>query len=173
MKFKRLGGDIDWLAFGGSWISKRLNNGEWDFWFVIELVNLYDACGEQTCKEVGRYQVTISAVSPTAAGEAKVKEALDNLGVDLKHLTITDEMRVDALYQHGVYAVLKTLTGNNARKLLKALRAEAKVMDSLLGFYMDGPKNPIGHTGWDLIRGDLSLETAQKNREKFVKSSPT
>jgi hypothetical protein len=148
--------------FESKWISPRLNNGDWDYWLVISVVDLVEAAGSEA--EV-KYQVCISAVSPAAAGEAHVKSAFDSMGITEE---VTDEMKAEALSDYGVEATLKGLCGNNKRALVKQMRDEAQTIQVMFGFYMDAPANQIGHTGWDFIRGDLSLETAVKNRKEFA-----
>jgi len=166
MNFRFLSGDIN-RTLGAKWISPRLNNGDWDYWLVIELVNCGESGGEEMRKELGKYLVTISAVSPKAAGKKNVQQALDCIGWN-NDLRLTNEVKVEALSTYGVASLVKSVSGNNSRRLLKQLRDEATVIEGLLGFYMDGPKNALGHTGWDFIRGDLSLKTAERNRERFA-----
>jgi hypothetical protein len=53
MKFKFLTGDINWQTYGGKFISKKLNNGEFDHWLVIEVTNWANAVGEREAKAIG------------------------------------------------------------------------------------------------------------------------
>ena len=38
MRFSFLSGDMNFTRYGGKWISTRRNNGEFDYYFVIELL---------------------------------------------------------------------------------------------------------------------------------------
>lgn len=158
-KFKAIG---EW-----KWISNRLNNGDWDYWLVMELVDMAEACGDT---EGGKYLLTINAVSPAAAGEEKLKRAIESCyyGEDI---VLDDPMKAEALNDYGVYSTVWSKLGNNARALLKEAREQAWCIEGLFGFYMDGPKDALGHTGWDFIRGDLSLETAENNRKSWEMSN--
>jgi hypothetical protein len=127
--------------------------------------------GEEEYKGLGyKYIVSLSAVSPEAAGEENVKKALRDFDVSFEEAC--DEMKVEALHQYGISSPLKDYYGFNAFKLMKEARKEFQVITMLFGFYMDGYKNRMGHTGWDWIKGDLSLETAQKNRKEYFKTHP-
>jgi hypothetical protein len=169
IRFKFLSGDVNWRDYGGKWISQRLNNGQWDYWLVLELTNYVEACGEKEAKEIGgTYGVGLYAVSPAAAGEQELKRALESCGPDDKS-EIPDEMKVEALQSYGVSSPLWNGTGNNAYDLLKEARMKAQGLGDDGGFEraMGAYKNRIGHTGWDCIRGDMSLETAIKNRKAW------
>jgi len=39
MRFKFLTGDVNWETYGGKWVSPKLNNGDFDYWLVLEFVN--------------------------------------------------------------------------------------------------------------------------------------
>lgn len=160
MKFKFLTGDINWLQYGGKWVSKKLNNGEFDYWLVIELINMDDACGRDN---EGRptYNVSLSAVSPDQAGEENVKRALASCGLENTEDEVTDLMKVEMLHGYGISALIWQCDGNNAKKLLKEARQKAIVGSGLFGFFMDAPKNRIGTTGWECLRGDLTAGLAR------------
>lgn len=151
VRFKFLTGDVNWLDYGGKWVSNRLNNGDWDYWLVIELLNWHDAVGEREAP--AKYNVEVSAVSPEAAGEENLKRAKECCGVEDDCNTLT---LVEALHSYGVKAVLHSESGDNAHKLLKKAREEAKVQgDFLFGFAMDRTQNRIGDSGWDFISGNI------------------
>lgn len=149
-RFNFLTGDVNWLQYGAKWISPRLNNGEFDYWLVLELVNMHDATGEE---DQDKYNVDLCAVSPDQAGADNVNKAIECVGMP-------DECRdnpialVEALHSYGVKSLLWSGNGNNAHKLLK--EAKHQPVDMLFGFYMDTPKNRIGTTGWEAIKGDLN-----------------
>ena len=158
MEFDFLTGDVDWRDYWGKWISPRMNNGDWDYWLVIEINNVEGCSWEANPTHI----VSLSAVSPQAAGEEHVAQALASCGPD-DVASADDEMIVEALHAYGISAMLWHAEGHDPDKLLEEAKQQTIGARSLFGFYMDGPKNRIGHTGWDYIRGDLSLETALAN----------
>jgi hypothetical protein len=156
MRFRFLTGDINWKDYGGKFISKRLNNGEFDYWLIIEVINMFDACGEDTSE---KYAVSLLSVSPAEAGADNLKSAFDCCGLDPEaDYAANPLVQVEALAAYGVYAQLISIGGNNLSSLMRRIRKEAASMvygGTFYGFYMDRPENQIGSTGWDLQRGDL------------------
>lgn len=155
LKFKFLTGDVNWQDYGGKFVSKRLNNGEFDYWLIIEVINMLDATGEDIG---GKYAVSLLSVSPSEAGEDNLARAFECCGLDAEDqsdLRANPLVQVEALASYGIYAQLKTTGGNNLSKLMREIRKEAALSTMLYGFYMDRPENRIGSTGWDLQRGNL------------------
>lgn len=155
LKFKFLTGDINWQEYGGKFVSKRLNNGEFDYWLVIEVINIHDATGEESAD---KYAVSLLSVSPSEAGEENLRKAFECCGLDSEdqaELRANPLVQIEALTDYGIYAQLKSIGGNNLSKLMREIRKEADLSTMLYGFYMDRPENRIGSTGWDLQRGDL------------------
>ena len=153
VKFKLLTGDLNWAVYGGKFISQKLNNGDFDYWLVIEVLNWQEATGETN---QGTYNVSISAVAPSKVPETEMKRAFESCGNETTDATPSSETKVEVLHQYGIYASLYNQNGNNLRKLLQEAKQEAQKINMLFGFYMDGPENKIGSTGWDLIKGDLN-----------------
>jgi hypothetical protein len=164
MKFRFLTGDANWLDYGAKWISPKQKNGDFDYWLVIELTNMDDACGRDN-EGQPRYNVSVSAVSPSEAGPENLKRAMDGFGES----TVNPVLQVEALHSYGVSSVLWQGNGNNAHKLLSEARKQAHVHSSLFGFAMDRAQNRIGTTGWEAIRGDLDSGIART----IASGSPT
>lgn len=149
LNFRFLTGDVNFTEYGGSFVSRRFNNGDFDYWLVIDLTNQH----EQD-ESLPKYFVAVNAVSPQAAGEKELDAALDSSG-------LPDELRdkplfqVEALHSYGTYAQLATFEGDNWQQLMKAARLECRFINSFFGFYMDRPRNAFGATGWDVIAGNL------------------
>lgn len=165
LRFSWLTGDVDWMIFG-KWISNKLNNGDFDYYLVLEINNLIDIFGEKEAKEMGgTYMVSLSAVAPSEVLEAEVKNVMKSFDVDLDFNKMDAQMQVEVLHSYGIRSEIWNGTGNNARKLLKEARQHAReegtksFNESLSRF-----ANKIGHTGANCLRGDLSMETALKNR---------
>ena len=162
LRYKFLTGDTNWQTYGGSFISNKLNNGDWDYWLVMEVINLGSIPDKG--REYTEYNVSVSAVSPTAAGKEKLKEALKQCDMgdmgdmgdrELPEYFSTEIGKVEALFTYGIRATLFNENGNNLSKLMKKARERSQVISGLFGFFMDSPQNRIGSTGWDLIAGNL------------------
>jgi hypothetical protein len=160
VRFHWLTGDVNFLSYGGKWISNKQSNGEFDYWFVLEIINWEDAVGEREAKERGhRYIVELRVVAPSEVPEEHRKAAVKSCWNDTYSLNldaISSENMVEILDTYGISAPVFSIEGNNARKLLRRAREEANVMEAFsFGFVMDRPCNAIGSTGWDFIKGDI------------------
>lgn len=161
VRFQFLTGDVNWLEYGAKWVSPKLNNGEFDYWIVMEFTNMDEACGRDNAGQP-KYDVSLSAVSPHQAGEENIRRAYDSCGLtDEQRETATSLALVECLHSYGVSALLWQSSGNNAHKLLREARHQATCASGLFGFYMDGAKNRIGTTGWEAIKGDLNSALAR------------
>lgn len=156
LKFTFLSGDTNWQDYGGAFVSKKLNNGEFDYWLVIKVENWLDLVGENEAPAT--YCVTLMSISPDEAGEENLQQAFNCCGPDGESPeTATDLMKVDALMWYGVSARLWEDSGNNIQKLMKEARRQAMLTQMLYGFYMDRQQNAIGNSGWDFQRGDIGI----------------
>ncbi len=158
MNFHFLTGDTNWQEYGGKFVSKKLNNGDWDYWCVLNVTNMWEATGEE---DQPKYNVSLEAVSPIAAGQANLDSAFSSAGFDdaqLEQFQQNPLVQVEVLSDYGIYAPLWNESGNNLKVLLKLAHKEAIVANMLFGFYMDRPKNRIGNTGWDCIAGEIGFK---------------
>ncbi len=159
MQFKFLTGDINWQDYGGKFVSRKLSNGEFDYWLVLEVINWIEAVGEREAKDTdSKYHVSLSAVSPSEAKD-KLENAFKCCGLDGdKNVELRKNImvQVECLSDYGVSAPLWRQDGNNLKKLLREAHKQAICANGLFGFYMDSPKNRIGSTGWDFIKGDIT-----------------
>lgn len=165
MNFKFLTGDCDWQKYGGKFISKRLNSGDWDYWLVYEVINMEEACGEKG------YNVSLFAVSPEAAGIHNFVKACQSLGFsgEVPEHFYTDVGKVEVLCNCDIKAQLWTGNGNNLSKLIKEVHYKAEGISGIFfGMMMDSPQNSIGSTGWDLIAGNVmaGLHRYREAKEK-------
>ena len=138
------------------YVSPKRHNGDWPFWFAIRVIDMREHLPERELKECPRYTVELCAVSPEAAGEANLASAIESCGWEGMP-ALDDLVKVELLIQYGVFACLKSVSGNNLATCLKAIRHEAKCADMLFGFYMDRTENAIGNTGWDFIAGNIGF----------------
>ena len=137
---------------GGKFISNKLNNGDFDYWLVLEVINMHEATGEE---DMPKYNVSILAVSPQQAGKEAVERSLTSCGIS--DYGKDEVYQVEALSDYGIYAQLWNQSSNNINALLKDARREAQLVNMLFGFYMDQLENRAGSTGWDLIAGNLTF----------------
>lgn len=155
MRFTFLTGDTNWMDYGGKWISSKLNNGDWDYWLVLELLNWHDAIGED--ESPAKYHVELSAVAPSALSAGTMAQVIRSCGWE--GMPDNELAKVEICHSYGVKAVLHSADGNNARKLIQEAKAAAKIQgDFLFGFAMDRPQNRIGNDGWDFISGNIGFK---------------
>jgi len=149
IKFKFLTGGEDWPTYGGKFISPRQSNGEFDYYLVLDFVNMHEATGEE---DQDKYYITVLAVAP-GLNEEVANQQLAEYGLPEDYV-VTEEMKADALASYGIAAHLKVFSGNNYHKLLREAKKECQTIPLLFGFYMDRPENRLGATGWDFIAGN-------------------
>ena len=162
MKFKMLSGDVNWSVYGGKFVSKRLNNGNWDYWLVINVINWEESLNTREFEELGyKYNVEIQAVSIEAAGEKNLDSALSCCGFSDDQMNVAEQsdlLKVESLSDYGVFATLWNKNGNNIETLMKDAHKEANLINMLFGFYMDREENRIGNDGWDFISGNIGFK---------------
>jgi hypothetical protein len=155
LKLRFLSGDINWKTFGAKWITKKLNNGDFDYWLIVAFINFEEATGEKC--DGNRYVVEIHAVAPSQISETDKNAAFRSIGLGNEDKSeYTEEQIAEVIESYGISANLKTLYGNNANNLMKEARKDINLVSRLFGFFMDKPENAIGSTGWDIIKGDLT-----------------
>ena len=155
VKFKFLTGDCNVSQYGGKFISNKQNNGEFDYYFVIELMNWKEAVGEREAP-AETYNVCLSVVSPMQAGEKNLKEAYSCCGIDEEMVANAGknlaEIQVEALHAYAGGVPVWQGNGNNWRELMKEAKKEAQNCEGFFGFYLDKPVNALGETGWERLR---------------------
>jgi hypothetical protein len=114
MRYKFLTGNVNWQEYGGKFISPKQNNGDWNYWLVMEVINWHDATGDETKP---KYYVTVSAVAPDAVSEDEKNRALQSCDMedwyeetDWKDLTM-----LQALVTYGILACLHGQTVKRCR----------------------------------------------------------
>lgn len=150
MKFKFLTGD------GGKWISPKLNHGDFDHWFVLEFINMDEACGRDN-EDQPKYHVCLSAVAPSQVSQSDMDRAFASCGPDDPAYRANLICQVEALSSYGISAPLWQSNGNNIAKLMRDAKREAEIINGItFGFAMDRAVNRIGTTGWEAIKGDIT-----------------
>ena len=154
MNLRQVGGDVNYLNFGGTFTTKKLNNGDFDYWLFVELVNMAEATGET---DGDTYMISIRAVAPSEVPEKRIEEEL--LGLDQFYQDkISKKDIAKILNEVGIGANLFSKQGNNAKELFQIARKECEKINMLFGFYMDRNQNMLGNSGWDFIKGQIGLE---------------
>ncbi len=163
-RLRFLSGDVNYLAYGGKWISKKHNNGDFDYWYVVELINMHEATGEE---DQPKYSLSISVVAPSEAPENERISAHQSCGSDhyggLNEYPI--ELQVDTLHSYGISASIWVKAGNSFKELWKEGHDELGRISMLFGYYMDRPVNMLGATGWDILKGDIGIDKFRHKAE--------
>ena len=143
-------------------VSKIWNNGDWPLRLVMKTTYLEEYLSEEDLKETGKYEVSILAVSPRAAGRVNVKKAIDSMGLDDEDIKRIPMVQYEALLDYGVFATLWHNNGDNQEELENEAKEQLKIISIMFGFYMDRPENMIGNDGWDFIRGQIGFGKKRK-----------
>lgn len=154
MKFHFLTGDVDWQTYGGKWISGKLNNGEFDYWLVRELIP-----GDE-CDIPQKYLVTLSVVAPEQYEDKE--SALAYCGIEEDWNCLTDRDKVEVIHSYSGGTQIWSGQGNNYQKLFAECLREAELQgETLFGFAMDRRVNALGDSGWDRLKGVSVLDKKQ------------
>ena len=165
VRFKFLIGDVNYTQYGGKFISNVQNNGEFDYYFVIELINWEEAVGEREAPS--KYHVSLAAISPEQVGKDKLTSAFADYGLDDEMMS-KPEIQVEVLHGAG-YGVVPVWgeNGNNWRKLMRDAHKQAQIASMLCGFVFDRVLNGIGETGWERLKhtdvSDVLKRVMEKN----------
>ncbi len=160
IKWEFLTGDVNWMEHGGTVVSVKQNNGEFDYWLVIEWVplieydefeivgsmemsavapsqfeNLEDACPDTPPSEMTEWEL-VNAVRGYAGGARTDSD-------DVTYHTDDEDGASVEGYEKEIDALLLTM------------QEEAVRVTTLFGFYMDKYQNGVGSTGWDFLKGDV------------------
>lgn len=157
VKFTFLTGDVNWSDYGGTWISPKQNNGQFDYWFVRELINW----NEHESDPEFTYNCKLAIVAPSEFDN--IQGAMSSRGYDDEGITwdeLSDRERVDVVYSYSGGCTIWQESGNNFNKLLKQAADEATLYNFISeaggdGAYLDRQYNAIGATGWDVLKGNL------------------
>ncbi len=161
---KSLTGDINWIKYGGKFVSPKFNNGEFDYWLVVDFINFLDATGELYNNE-DKYVIEIHTVAPSQAPRKEKEAAERSCGYETEN---KDDMYwIEVLESYGIFANIWTKSGNNAKELMKEAREQILIISSFtFGLAMDRTENKIGTTGWDMIRGDILAPLRRREETK-------
>jgi hypothetical protein len=134
--------------YGEYFVSQKLRNEDWHYFLVIGIRDV-----REFSDETG-FLVEITAVSPEAAGEDAVKQALDSCGLEDTE-DMNDQAIAVELANYGTCATLWHKIVPEKEGMEVMAKSEAERIKMLFGFYMDQQQNRIGSTGWDFIEGNV------------------
>lgn len=160
IRLTKLHSDFEDGKIFGKWImKKKFNNGEWDCWFFADIYpDNMSGC------EFSQYNAYISVSSPDAASQEDMERSICSYGLSAEEISsLTKIEKAEILNDYGIAAYLGSYTGTNYMKLLKEMRKEIEILISFsFGFRMDQVQNPLGHTGWDFVTGNLGFGRGPK-----------
>ena len=161
MKWSILSGDVNWETYGGKLVAGPFDNGDFQYWFVIEVIEWEEAVGEQEAADIdGTHNVCLSVVAPSECPADELQSAIDSYGWEGMEID-NPLILVELLHGYGIKAVVHNDNGS-LRGLLRLAKQEARVCEAFtFGFVMDTPQNAIGSTGWDCLRGDITAGLQQ------------
>lgn len=173
IKFHFLTGDCNYLDYGGKWISNRQNNGEFDYYFVIEILNWEESVPANEVPKDGKYNVSLSVCSPQEVGQDNLEKAFSCCGLSDKEIKLADdEVKVECLHSYGIHVPVWGENGNNSKKLLKEAKYQAMIVGTLFGFYLDKAVARIGTTGWEALQGADPREVLERVLRENPNPSP-
>jgi hypothetical protein len=154
MNLKFNNGDINWKKYGGTFVSKKLNNTDFDYYLFCNVTNLI----EIGIEDEDKYSVDINIVSGSEISDEDKKECLYSLGLEKINLNkFTNFQMVGILNECGIGARVFITNGNNINKLLKEVRTQCNIIETTLGFYLDNKLNMLGDTGWDFLKNKIGV----------------
>ena len=82
MKWSILSGDVNWETYGGKLVAGPFDNGEFQYWFVIEVMEWAERVGEDEAAEIdGTHNVCLSVVAPSECPADELQRAIDSNGL--------------------------------------------------------------------------------------------
>lgn len=156
MKWSVLSWGVAWEHYGGKLVAGPFDNGDFAYWFVLDIINWAEAVGEDEASEIdGTHNVTLSIVAPSECSADELQGAIDSCGWEGMELDSPLTL-VELLHSYGIHASIWSENGS-LKDLLRKGKQEADHCErSTFGFDMDRSQNAIGSTGWDFLRGDIT-----------------
>lgn len=144
-------GDVNPTEYGGGFWRMSAPR---TFQFV-ELTNMDEACGRDN-EGQPRYVVELALVDLNAIPAEELESARKSCGWE--GAADNDAALAEMVYQYGLRAPLGSWSGNNAGKLLRAAKSEARALldADRLADQLDKPVNAIGSTASEFMRGDIN-----------------
>lgn len=150
-KFHFLTGDRDVRQCGGKWY-RQLDDTTYH---VIELINMWDATGEE---DQSQYNVSLAEIDLMNYSEKSIKSAVDSCGYVDNDNPLNVLMVIEAIHSYGQYAPMGDWNGDNYKQLLKQAKNESHRLDDrdYHVAQMNRPVNRIGSTAFEYMQGDTT-----------------
>lgn len=161
MKFKFLTGDIDWITYGGKFVSKRLDSGLFHYWLVLDFINL-EEMGAQDDEDDATYHCAVQAVAPDLLGFDKIDELLaqmDREWLQQWYYRQSESNRMLLLLEeastYGYYGLCHYEEGNDWRRVIVDAKKRAAHVAQYPWSYWSQIANGIGSSVYDVMSGNL------------------
>jgi hypothetical protein len=176
-----IGSDVNWSDYGGKW-TRRAKDGSW---YVIDFMNMWDACGEEAKKDgCAQFVCEVKRVNLGTLDSEKLDSALRCVGLRFQDDVIVSDqgdilaephdglrrelVLVEACVSYGNVEPIESFEGDHYPDRIRASArryAETCARDAaLLAERLARPVNAIGSTAAEYGRGDLD---AALNRGPF------
>jgi len=158
--------DVNWADYHGMW-ARKARDGRW---FVLQWVNMWDACGESD--DLAQYSCEVKALDLNELTAGNLAEALRSCSFRTTHEGLVSDsgdligesqselVMLECCIQYGLGAPLESFTGDKHPERVRAQArrfAEQCMRDAaLLERQLDRPVNRIGSTAREYGRGDIN-----------------
>ena len=117
--FQFLSGDINWQTYGAKWY-KQVDDTTYH---IIELINMWDATGEE---DQDKYAIELVEIDLSNYFEKQLDEAISCCGWSDEQIdNMTPLMLLESCHDYGYGAPMGFWSGNNYSKLLKSAKDES------------------------------------------------
>lgn len=136
---------------GGLWMSQVFNNGQFNFYYVLQVHFWAEAADRPEFK----YAVEVSVISPDQFSENNRESAKASFCEKAPWDSLSTETQVEMISSYAGGPTVFAKNGNNVEALVKEAREVLSHQGITFGFSMDMTVNGSGTTGWDYLKGDI------------------
>lgn len=132
-----------------NWVSPKYNNTEFDYHYVINTINLMEACGEK-----GFLCILYAVKTPEYLSADKLKKVSSSCGNEPNEVDILD------ICDYGLCAKIEDYQFDTVEQMetqIEKFNNELDIINMMFGFHMDKYQNRIGNTGWDFLDGNIGI----------------
>jgi hypothetical protein len=164
VRFKFLTGASNWQDYGGTWISPAFNDGEFEYFFVRNLINWNEHASPLEVAQLGTYNVTLAIVAPSQFENTDA--VMKSLGLE-EWDSLPETQKAGFIYEASGGARVWSKSGNSYKLLFNEAQQQAQTVRAFtFGFVLDRSQNKIGATGWDFLAGHVYPEEFRQKIEK-------
>jgi len=144
-RFRFLMGDVNWQDYGGKWY-RQLDDTTYH---VIELINMWDATGEE---EQDKYVVELREIDLLKLPESQIKSAIGSCSW-INDDNLDFRLMLEAIHGYGYGAPMGDYSGNNYSKLLVRAKRESYNLEGLNQGDIDSIVNDESLKDFSLYKG--------------------